>query len=392
MRATTDTGMIEPVIYAPTQCSLTSWTGTGRSTLTTAVPLVNDTATLFQFTGQADLIPYASFSKPNFSVVVEAFERDSSRTMDCVFESGDNFRNTTTFVNELCYTEGSVCAVWIGDSGWVDIGGAFEVQFAPSWSWYGTRRDLLLNSTNYLDVPAVSSFSDAYSGLVVSRTVSPPYEFYAVNITTGGALRFNVNGAGDLARHLYSSSLVWAPNANVVIDFASVFNTTANADRRIGTSDVYNITFAPLVRARFATTAQVAIATSVQPILELVRLPTSSNYVLLSYQFTFVPGTIDNVNLWFTVGPPGSVVTTPAPTTAPATTTAPKTTGTTRTGRDDRGHDAGAHHHIHANHISDDTAAAARLCAQLQWPRQLHCGQHVRLRRRLVARLGAGLC
>jgi hypothetical protein len=63
VRATTDTAMNEPYIYAPTQCSLTSWSSTGRSTLMSAVPLVNDTATLFQYTGQADLIPYASFSK-----------------------------------------------------------------------------------------------------------------------------------------------------------------------------------------------------------------------------------------------------------------------------------------------------------------------------------------
>jgi hypothetical protein len=330
VRASTDTGMNEPYVYAPTQCSLTSWGSTGRSTLTTSLPLVNDTATLFQYTGQADLIPYASFSKPYFSVVVEAFERDSSRT-DCVFDSSDNYHNTTTFVNELCYTEKSVCAVWIGDSGWVDIGGAFEVKFAPSWSWYGSRRDLMLNSTNYLDVPAVSSFSDAYTGLVVSRTASPPYEFYAVNMSTGGALRFNVNGAGDLVRHLYSNSLLWALGGNVVIDFNSVFNTTANVDRRIGSSDVYNVTFAPLVRARFATAAQVAIGTGLQPTLELARLPASSNVVLLDYRFTFVPGTLDDVNLWFTVGPAGSVVTTPAPTTPAPTTPAPTTPAPTTT-------------------------------------------------------------
>lgn len=139
-------------------------------------------------------------------------------------------------------------------------------------------------------------------GLVVSRTVSPPYEFYRVNMSTGGALRFNVNGTGGLVRHLYCNSLVWATGANVVIDFASIFNSSANVDRRVGSGGEFNFTFSPLIRVRFGNALEMAITMSAQPKLELSRLP--SGLGLLAYSFTFVLGTVDTTaRVVFSIAP-----------------------------------------------------------------------------------------
>jgi hypothetical protein len=301
LRLPNETAQASVVLSAPVVCDLRDWGAAGRIAPPVARVLVSGAAIDLQGSSSVvDRIPFATWSGPALAMRVVAFERDASQN-DCRYYPGDDDLSNSTFTNQLCAVESAVCSTTIGANmdGW-QAAGLFEFRLAPSWSLSGTRRNLVLTAASFLDVVPLSTVAAA------TRTLSAPYEFVAVNASAGAGLRFHLDADANLVRHLHCSTLVLASAGSVVqLRFAAPFNASRNADRRVD-DGVYNVSLAPLVRARQA----VQLVDCLQPALELDGA--GSEWALLSYGFMLAP--LDQLSVWFVIG---SIVTT----TASSTTT-----------------------------------------------------------------------
>jgi hypothetical protein len=111
---------------------------------------------------------------------------------------------------------------------------------------------------------------------------------------------------------LHCSTLALASAGSVVqLRVAAPFNASRNADRRVG-DGIYNVSLAPLVRARQA----VQLVDCLQPALELDGA--GSEWALLSYGFVLAP--LDQLSLWSVIGST-STTTASSTTTVAASTT-----------------------------------------------------------------------
>jgi hypothetical protein len=190
--------------------------------------LYRDELPLLQFTGYADVVSYSAFERPMFDFEVQSFEQDSSG--GCAYSTLDTVFASESFIDlEVCYGEGYECSVWIGTNGWlywgpVGMPAIYGARLSPSWTWYGTRRYLTLNSTNILDVRPISSSSDFFPP-ALTFTSRPPLEFHTVDMLSGGAMRFYAGKDGSLQRYVLCANLSIASGALFVVDFQSMFQS-----------------------------------------------------------------------------------------------------------------------------------------------------------------------
>ncbi len=218
------------VSVAPSVCHKTLWSTPGAASLGATPQLVfrDERISLFQSTSYADGVKYASFQRPRFSLTIDAYEQDTF-TSGCVFQSGDDdSRGIGSFPDlECCYGEGYRCSVWIGQSGWIYWGTAAEPELygallAPAWNWYGTRRDLVVNASNYLDVRPVSVSSNFFPP-TITLTKRPRLEFYSCRTDAGAVVRLYAGQDGSLQRYVRCATLSMASNTTIVVDFQSQF-------------------------------------------------------------------------------------------------------------------------------------------------------------------------
>jgi len=229
--------VLTTVVLAPSTplCNKTFWSSPGAASLgTTPLMVFRDTRiSLYQSSDYAHGVEYASFERPLFNISVRAFLQNTFTT-SCATQFSDSRRADAAFTSlQCCFGEGSPCSVWIGQSGWVYWGTPAEpemygVRLAPSWSWSGTRRDLVTNSSNVVDVRPILVGS-AFFPPTVTHTTRPRLEFYSFSSHTGGVVRLFAGENGALQRYVRCAILSLAAGTTFVVDFQSRFQPESAA-------------------------------------------------------------------------------------------------------------------------------------------------------------------
>jgi hypothetical protein len=247
--------------------------------------LYRDDLPLLQFTGYADVVSYSAFERPTFDFEVQSFEQDA--TSGCAYTIDDDFLANETFIDqEVCYSEGYECSVWIGSDGWLYWGTKvnpmlYGARLSPSWTWYGTRRYLTLNRTNILDVRPISSSSDFFPPSLTYST-RPPLEFHTIDMLGTGAMRFYAGKDGSLQRYVLCANLSIAAGAAFVVDFQSMFQSDrANAATFNSATQTWDFTYNRIVVGT-QTSKSLPVSTFA---MSAVNLP--SGFVVDSYSFSW---------------------------------------------------------------------------------------------------------
>jgi hypothetical protein len=125
---------------------------------------------IYQWIDYADSIMYSDFERPFFEFQVDAFVQQN-QSSSCLPSSSDKVTRVRTSPS-VCATPrtrsatcGSASSGWLyfGPSGNTSSTADFGIHVQPRWNWTGSRELFELNDTNFLDVRAVDTSSDAYA-------------------------------------------------------------------------------------------------------------------------------------------------------------------------------------------------------------------------------------
>lgn len=311
--ATGTTGSV-PIGGAPQVCSYSEWSSSKvKGTLTKAIKLLDRRIlTLDASLPFFDRINFRNFPRPKIGFSVIGFEDDSGY-LDCTYRSvdDDNYASQSFADLQLCYTEGSVCNVYIGTSneiGWLYFGGTsaspyYGIHVNPTWSLSGTRRSLDVLNGRYFDVPAIASTSDIYSTQVINETFCPVFEMDVVTLRNGSALVMHLNRRGELVRYLNVYSLTVESNVAIVLDLSEIVISDKVSSMQFNLPRIIEVYFGSVSTSSF--------------VLSVYNAPT--NWTVLSKQFSYAPIS-GYLAVNATVGLPSAAITT---TTTAATTPAP---------------------------------------------------------------------
>lgn len=299
-------------LTVPSVCSYSEWSSKVKGTLSRPIKLLDrriiplDSSLSF-----LDRIGFVFFDRPNITFSIVGFEDDSGY-LDCVYRSSDddNYASQTFSDLQLCYTENSVCNIYIGTSleqGWLYFGGSssspyYGIHVNPTWSLSGTRRSLDLAAGKFFDVVAVPSNSDIYSSQVINATSSPAFEMDEITLRNGSMILFHLNSRGEAMRHLAAYSLKFNGSIGIVLDFAEPL--------AVSNASSFSLVLPKLIDANFGGPTSAFV-------LALNRAP--AKWTVLSQSFVYT-GFSDVLALNATIGLASAAVTT---TTAPPTTPAP---------------------------------------------------------------------
>jgi hypothetical protein len=179
--------------FTPT-CSQQTWTATGQTSLTLALPALN--SSLFQFSDYADLVTYVTLQKPLFSMLVEFWATPKGSTTNCVFNAAtDSLYETSTFtLLRTCYTQDFACTYYNGNNYnnylYTDTMTSYGFQVEPLWDMSGTRVTADVSSTQFIDMQNVTQ--EAMFGAVTATSI-PPFEWGTISVASGGAIHFYIN-------------------------------------------------------------------------------------------------------------------------------------------------------------------------------------------------------
>lgn len=276
-------------------CQRQIWAAVGQAPNFLAI--TNTNRTLFKYTAYADLISHVDFEKPFLRFTVDAFLSDSSRS-DCKFVDGmDTLHEMKTYDNEeLCYSQGRECNVWIGTSGWLYLGGAgtssdyqYGFQLFPHWSLTGSRVELTLGAGKYINVGDPASSANAPAPTYGSF---PYWEMGELTTNAGSMVRFYAD-EGILQSGLYVYSFELQAGTTFLFDLWDLDPMDARW-YNMATCEV-DIEYVAFIKAEFSVTGDVDEAG-----LRMQIVYGPDDWYLKTYKFTH-DATEDTLSVKFTL-------------------------------------------------------------------------------------------